>query len=140
MYHHILIKNRLKLAVSLLHLDGTQTLAKKGGLEVGYQYRKKGNSSNMLIFTDANGYPLGLGGTLSSDKGFDSKSFRRYLKYKGIQNNIKENSRTRKQGKRGFKHFFDAVLYKKRFVNERLFAWMNCFKSLLNRFETSIQN
>ena len=127
----------------------------------------------MLILTDANGYPLGLGGTLSgnhndlyevnaqfgkiyytllnlgidlkgsilnADKGFDSKSFRRHLKYKGIQPNIKENLRNRKQPKRGVKCYFDEVLYKKRFVNERLFAWMDSFKSLLIGFETATQN
>jgi transposase len=47
-----------RLDLNILNLDGTQTIAKKGGELVGYQGRKKAMSSNILIVTDKNGLPL----------------------------------------------------------------------------------
>ena len=52
--HSILaIENDLDLSV--LNLDGTHTIAKKGGESVAYQGRKKANTSNILPVTDKNG-------------------------------------------------------------------------------------
>lgn len=75
---------------------------------------------------------------LNADKGFDSKSFRRCCMRRNIQPNIKENVRNRKKPKRGRKRFFNAEIYKRRFVNERGFAWIDSFRTLLIRFDTSI--
>jgi len=77
---------------------------------------------------------------LNADKGFDSNSFRRCCVRRNIQPNIKENLRNRKKKKRGKKRFFHAEIYKKRFVNERCFAWIDSFRTLLIRFDTSIQS
>lgn len=43
------------LDMSCCQLDGSQTLAKRGGEKVAYQARKGGNSTNMLFISDANG-------------------------------------------------------------------------------------
>jgi transposase len=43
------------LNLSKLNLDGTHSLAKKGGQSVAYQGRKKGKTSNILPLMDANG-------------------------------------------------------------------------------------
>ena len=42
--------------LSELNLDGTHSLAKKGGDSVAYQGRKKAKTSNILPLMDANGY------------------------------------------------------------------------------------
>lgn len=153
-----------------LNLDGTHSLAKKSGEEIGYQHRKKGKTSNLLVMTDGKGIPISFGeiksgnhndlfeivpqfstmihelkasniilenSVLNADKGFDSKSFRRCCMRRKIIPNIKENTRNRKKIKRGRKRFYNPHLYKRRFVNERCFAWMDSFKTLLIRFDTT---
>lgn len=45
-----------KLDLSVLNLDGSHALAKKGGEAVAYQGRKKARTSNILPITDHNGY------------------------------------------------------------------------------------
>ncbi len=72
---------------------------------------------------------------LNADKGFDSKSFRRAVARRKIQPNIKENTRNRKTKKRGKKRFHNTEIYKTRFVNERCFAWIDSFRTLLIRFD-----
>jgi transposase len=44
------------LDLSEVNLDGSHTLAKKGGESVTYQARKRAKTSNVLPFTDANGF------------------------------------------------------------------------------------
>ena len=157
-----------KLDTENLNLDGTHSLSKKAGESVGYQYRKKGRTSNVLIMTDGKGIPISLGtivsgnhndlyqivpefskmieglnkctiyvqnSVLNADKGFDSKAFRRACYRRNVQPNIKENNRNRKKPKRGRKRIFNEKIYKRRFVNERSFAWLDSFRTLLIRFD-----
>jgi transposase len=72
---------------------------------------------------------------LNADKGFDSKGLRRACRRRNIIPNIKENVRNRKKPKRGRKRYFHEKVYKRRFVNERAFAWLDSFKTLLVRFD-----
>jgi len=72
---------------------------------------------------------------LNADKGFDSRNFRRAIMLRNIIPNIKENLRNRKTKKRGKKRFYRDEIYKTRFVNERCFAWIDSFKTLLIRFD-----
>ncbi len=58
MWYIILEKHRNILDISSIQLDGTHTPTKRGGQAVAYQGRKKSKTSNMLIFTDAQGMPL----------------------------------------------------------------------------------
>ena len=50
-----------KLDTEILNLDGTHSYVKRAGESVGYQYRKKGKTSNVLIMTDGNGIPISIG-------------------------------------------------------------------------------
>lgn len=51
------IRDRLDLRV--LNLDGTHTIAKKGGESVAYQGRKRAKTSNILPILDAHGFAVG---------------------------------------------------------------------------------
>jgi len=48
---------------------------------------------------------------------------------------LSQNIRNKKYSKRGRKRFFNEQIYKRRFVNERAFAWIDSFKTLLVRFD-----
>ena len=48
------------LDLSLGAIDGTHTLAKRGGQKVSYQSRKKGKTSNTLWLTDRQGNVVGF--------------------------------------------------------------------------------
>ena len=54
-WQHSILTIQEDLNLSELNLDGTHTLAKKGGESVAYQGRKKGKTSNILPIMDANG-------------------------------------------------------------------------------------
>jgi hypothetical protein len=56
-----------QLDLSKLNLDGTHTLAKKGGESVAYQGRKKGKTCNILPITDGNGYLVATTGTIAGN-------------------------------------------------------------------------
>ena len=75
------------------------------------------------------------GSIQNADKGFDSKQFRRAIQGRKMKPNIIENTRNRKTKKRGRKRYFNAEAYQNRFVNERAFAWLDSFKTLLIRFD-----
>jgi transposase len=72
----------------------------------------------------------------NADKGFDSKALRRCIARRKMFANIKHNPRNRKKKKPGRKTYFNEAVYKTRFVNERCFAWMDSFRTLLIRFDT----
>jgi transposase len=72
---------------------------------------------------------------LNADKGFDSRNLRMACRRRNIEPNIKENIRNRKKSKRGRKRFFNKDVYKRRFVNERAFAWLDSFRTLLVIFD-----
>ena len=55
------------LDLSELTLDGTHTLAKKGGDSVAYQHRKKGKTSNILPIMDRNGYVIACTGIIAGN-------------------------------------------------------------------------
>lgn len=72
----------------------------------------------------------------NADKGFDSKALRRAIQRRKMTPNIKENPRRRKTNKRGRRRIFYQEVYQTRFVNERCFAWLDSFRTLLIRFDT----
>ncbi|MGQ9850852.1 MAG: transposase [Aggregatilineaceae bacterium] len=53
------------LDLSQLNLDGSHTLAKKGGESVAYQGRKRAKTSNILPIIDANGYIVACTGVIA---------------------------------------------------------------------------
>lgn len=72
---------------------------------------------------------------LNADKGFDCKELRRAVMRRHMIPNIKENKRNRKTKKRGRKRYYNDEVYQTRFVNERCFAWIDSFRTLLIRFD-----
>lgn len=73
-----------------------------------------------------------------ADSAFDTKDARKTCFNHGVPPNIAQNKRKRakrKRAKRGRPRLFDAERYKRRFVAERSFAWVDKFKRLLIRFE-----
>jgi transposase len=50
------IKDLLNLEI--LNIDGTHTIAKKGGESAKYQGRRKAKTTNIIPILDANGYPI----------------------------------------------------------------------------------
>lgn len=125
---NLLSKYRDKLDLSSVDLDGSHTRTTKGGESVGYQGRKKSNTTNALYLTDRRGIPLAIsepvsgehhdlyeieksmsgifetlreahinvdGLFLNADAGFDSKSFRKECKDRGIFPNVCFNKKTK---------------------------------------------
>lgn len=81
---------------------------------------------------------------LNADAGFDSQEFRDVCEQKDIIANIKPNPRNANTGnieisKEGT-HIFDEELYQERVVVEHANAWIDGFRALLVRFETSLRN
>ena len=74
---------------------------------------------------------------INADAGFDSQKLRDKCEGKGIIANICHNPRN---GNIDNDHYFDEELYKERYSVERTNAWMDSFRSLLNRFDTKISS
>jgi len=166
----LLSKYKSKLDLSSSDLDGSHTTALKGGEQVGYQGRKKRKTTNALYLTDRQGLPLAMsepvcgshndlfeievhfeevtatleqadisvdGLFLNADAGFDSQELRSQCEAKGIIANFAGN---RRNGNIDNDYYFDEKLYKQRYSIERTNAWMDSFRSLLNRFDTTVSS
>ncbi len=77
---------------------------------------------------------------LIADKGFDCLVLRNLLRRFRIKALIKVNLRNSKKTKRGRKKYSDEKLYKTRYINERTFAWMDSYRTLLVRFDTTTES
>ena len=75
---------------------------------------------------------------LNADAGFDCSAFRRLCDQMYIFANVDINKRNAKNT--DYEHFVDDELYKERFSVERTNAWIDAFKTLLVRFETTSRN
>lgn len=164
----LLENHKSLLDLSSVDLDGSHTPAIRGGEQVEYQGRKKRKTTNALYLTDRQGLPLAISeplagnhndlyeievqfevvtGTLeqanipveglflNADAGFDSKEFRKSCDSKEINANICFNKRN---GNTDRDEYFDQELYNQRYSIERTNAWMDSFRSLLNRFDTTV--
>lgn len=156
------------LDLSSMDLDGSHTPAIRGGEQVEYQGRKKRKTTNALYLSDRQGLPIAMSeplagnhndlynievqfevvtGTLeqanipvaglflNADAGFDSKDFRKSCDKKEIHANVCFNKRN---GSADRDEYFDQELYKHRYSIERTNAWMDSYRSLLNRFDTTV--
>ncbi|SFW36520.1 Transposase [Sinomicrobium oceani] len=165
---NFLHRHKSKLDLSSVDLDGSHTSAIKGGEQVEYQARKRRKTTNALYLSERQGLPLAMSeplagnhndlydievqfevvtGTLkdadlsveglflNADAGFDSKDFRQACAQEQINANICFN---RRNGDRDRDDYFDKELYDQRYVIERTNAWMDSFRSLLNRFDTTV--
>ena len=77
---------------------------------------------------------------LIADKGFDCLALRNLLRRFRIKALIKVNLRNSKKTKRGRKKYFDGKIYTTRYINERTFAWMDSYRTLLIRFDTTTES
>lgn len=170
MFAALVRKYKDRLDMSVTHIDGSHTPALKGGECVEYQGHKKHKTTNSLYFCDRQGLPLAMsepqkgnhadlyeiaqrvdelaaqlrecglrteGLFNNADAGFNAKSFRAALESHEIIANICHNPRN---GEPAEDYLFDDELYKERFVIERTNAWMDGFRSILIRFDTTVSS
>lgn len=81
---------------------------------------------------------LGLhieGAYFNADSAFDTKEARKVCFNHGLIPNMAENKRNRRRAKCGRKRMFCDEVYKRRFVSERSFAWIDKFRALLLRYD-----
>ena len=74
---------------------------------------------------------------INTDSVFDSQKLMKILNDKEIIANICPNKRN---GQDNEENYFDEQLYKQRYAIERTNAWLDSFRSLLNRFDTTISS
>ena len=165
---NLLSKHREKLDMSSVDLDGSHTRTTKGGEAVGYQGRKKSNTTNALYLTDRKGQPLAMsnpvsgehhdlyeigksmssifdtlreagialdGLFLNADAGFDSKSLRKECKDRGIFPNVCFNKKSKEHNE---DDYVDELMYRERYSIERTNAWLDSFRSILIRHDTTL--
>jgi len=80
------------------------------------------------------------GAFFNADSAFDTLQARKACFNHHLIPNIPENNRNRKSAKRGRKRLFNAEIYKRRFVSERTFAWIDKFRTVLVRFDRKAVN
>lgn len=165
----LLDKHRSEFDMSSVDLDGSHATALRGGEECGYQGRKKRKTTNALYLTDRQGLPImmsspksgehndihdienvmtmmfddlekaniGIGGLfLNADAGFDCDILRNLLERKEINANIRISKRRTDTDN----IFLDEELYAERYSIERTNAWMDNYRTLLNRFDTTVSS
>ncbi|GEJ44212.1 hypothetical protein [Chryseobacterium sp. ON_d1] len=76
---------------------------------------------------------ISLDSLLNFDSGFDAENLRSKDSQLGIIVNIAHNKRNSGIDN---DHYFDEELYKKRYTIEITNAWLDSFRSILNRFDT----
>lgn len=82
---------------------------------------------------------------LNADPAFDAKALQEACQKEEIIANVKPNERNHRAKKeqapyQSGEHIFDELLYEDRYVIERANAWIDAFKALLIRFETTSRN
>lgn len=158
------------LDLSTSSIDGSHTRALRGGEEVEFQTRKMSKTTNALYLTDNQGIPIAISSPVSgnhhdlyqiethlgelfqtlkrariatdglfvnADAGFDSKEFRSKCFEYGIIPNTAINPRN---GASDEAIIFDEMLYQQRYTIERANAWIDSYRTLLNRFETTVSS
>ncbi len=66
-WQHSVQAVQAELDLSRLNLDGSHSLAKKGGEQVAYQRRKRAKTSNILPICDGNGYIIASTGIVAGN-------------------------------------------------------------------------
>lgn len=75
---------------------------------------------------------------VNADSGFDSKIFRETCLREGVFPNVDFNYRN--GGNNDECYLLDELLYKERFAIERTNAWMDSFRTILNRFDFTVSS
>lgn len=82
------------------------------------------------------------GAELNLDSGFDSRANRKIVWNAHLAPNIPENPRNRNRSKpkRGRPRYYNVKSYRRRFAIERTFAWEDCYRSLVIRYDRKSAN
>lgn len=96
--------------------------------------------TTMIRSLKKGGIMIAKGTFINADKGFDCIKLRKKIFRMNLIPNNMENKRNRRAPKRGTKRFFDDEHYQLRYVNERLFAWIDSFRTLAIRHEKKSVN
>lgn len=72
---------------------------------------------------------------MNADAGFDSNSFKRNCREKGIELNVKSNTRKTKKQSTTVSYFDDKLYDENRYKVEQTNAWMDAFKGIIIRYE-----
>ena len=75
---------------------------------------------------------------VNADSGFDAKVFRLACDQRDIFANVAFNPRNGEKNQ--YEYLLDEELYKERYSIERTNAWMDSFRSILNRFDTTVSS
>jgi transposase len=75
---------------------------------------------------------------VNADSGFDCKAFREMCLREGIFPNVDFNYRNGSNNDEDY--LLDELLYKERFTIERTNAWMDSFRTILNRFDFTVSS
>lgn len=168
-WESLLGRNRDKIDLSSADLDGSHTVARRGGEEVGGAAHKAAQTTNAIFVTDRQGIPIAIsepksgkhhdvheieasleqifgmmenagisidGMFLNADAGFDCHDFRRKCESAGIIANVDFNNHTNNDQK----YLLDTELLSLRYSIERTNAWMDSFRSVLNRFDKTVSS
>jgi hypothetical protein len=91
---------------------------------------------NLISNLSALNITLKANAIVNLDPGFDSKSNKNVCTNNGCTPNIKTNPRNSKKKS----EVEQPQVYKQRYVNERAFAWEDCYRRLVIRYEVKSQN
>lgn len=89
----------------------------------------------MRFLTDSE-IPLPPNPVLNLDPGFDSKANQKACIQNGCTPNIKTNPRNSQKPSLAPQ----PEIYRQRYVNERAFAWEDCYRRLVVRYEVQARN
>lgn len=167
---YLLDNYKSMLDLSTSSIDGSHTRALRGGEQVEFQTCKMSKTTNALYLTDNQGIPIAMSSPVSgnhhdlyqidchldelfqtlekanistdglfvnADAGFDAKEFRNKCYEYGVIPNTSVNPRN---GVNDELIIFDNVLYVQRYTIERTNAWMDSYRTLLNRFDTTVSS
>ena len=76
---------------------------------------------------------------INTNAGFDSKAFRKVCFQKGIEINMPINKRNNRE-LQDDDYYFDQETYDSRYVVERTNAWMDSYRTLLYRFDVTLES
>lgn len=144
------------------NLDGSVTQAPRFRDGVGYSGKHRRYGTKVSLLTDKHGVPLveiTVKGNrhdvavaqrtinrlrvgrkkrrvriCNGDKGYDSKTFRCFLRHRGTRSNIPERNYARRR-RRGRPPVYDQIVARFRPIVERTFAWLKYFRKLRYRWE-----
>ncbi len=156
----VLLDREGQIDLTLGNLDGSLVQAPQFA-GVGYDSQHHRYGTNISLLTERNGLPLTsmtfkgnrnditaaeatmnklrVGAKrrvleLNADKGYDSQTFRRHLRKRGVGTNIPER-KSRHRRKRGRKPRMDKAHFKFRAFVERTNAWLKSYRKLRYRYE-----